>query len=192
MEVHRPARSSLSKRIQGGVGGEQERKERGQGPNGRVLGPAVKRGKSRNREIDVRVCRMLSPGPIVMIGRAVPSREEYSPGSAWGQGFQPGLQELHRLLIEPVEARIRADTALRIDTLLISADDVLRYLPFAVLHDRQSGPAIRPGLLLPVASTMSFHPGWPKSGLAEAVKPALEIAAVEPKALHRKAALAQR
>lgn len=45
---------------------------------------------------------------------------------------QPLARELYRLLIEPILPLIRTPG---VDTLMISADGVLRYLPFAALHD---------------------------------------------------------
>lgn len=45
---------------------------------------------------------------------------------------QPMARELYRLLIEPILPLIRTHG---VDTLMISADGVLRYLPFAALHD---------------------------------------------------------
>lgn len=48
--------------------------------------------------------------------------------------FLPVLQQLHAWLIAPVAADLRAAGA---QTLMLSMNDVLRYLPFAALHDGQ-------------------------------------------------------
>lgn len=48
--------------------------------------------------------------------------------------FLPVLQQLHSWLITPVAADLRAAGA---QTLMLSLNDVLRYLPFAALHDGQ-------------------------------------------------------
>ncbi len=62
--------------------------------------------------------------------------------------IQRPAQELHRLLIDPIQASLRPLAASAPDTLMFSLDGRLRYLPMAALHDGKQWLAERHALAI--------------------------------------------
>lgn len=78
----------------------------------------------RQRVWQLPVAPALLNREVAALRRAVQQREPYLPVA----------QRLHRLLLQPVASELQAAG---VQTLLLSLDGSLRYLPFAVLHDGQ-------------------------------------------------------